>query len=83
MNLTYNLISNLIDVIYFLETSGDEIINEDTAVSMIEQIAASLQENNSDDLKLLIKTILLIADCEKDRTKADFIKNTPEFLGLI
>ena len=79
------LIEALINVLVFLEFSDDHIINEDAAVSLLEQISASLKQlepqAKTDFLKYLdykVKTNPGL--CSEE---LQYIRSLPEYLGLI
>lgn len=71
----------------FLELSEDDIIDPDSAVKAMEDIAATLQEATATEQDAFIATCYSEADRllndDPVRAKAaDFIRNLPEYFGL-
>lgn len=76
------VISCLINQLYQIETSDDELINNDFSVSLMEAVGAEFQTLTSDDSSELIKLISEIAVCEKDDALRDYLENFAYNFGL-
>ncbi|MEM8535048.1 MAG: hypothetical protein AAGF95_29700 [Chloroflexota bacterium] len=74
----------IINTILFLELSDDEIIDQDAAVSQLEQMASILKQLDEADQKTFIKLIEKFADEEDstDQERIQFLHSIPENLGL-
>ena len=75
------IVKALIDTILFIETSPQEIIDEDAGVALMEQIAYELRLMDGVSKNELSQLIMEL-DSEYPADKKDFIKSIPERLGI-
>ena len=80
-NLIEKITKCLVDTFVFLETSSEEIVNEDSAIEMLEQLGADIQSLDEMSKKQLNKQILIISS-EYPKNLGDIIKKMPENLGI-
>ena len=77
------LIKILIDTIIFLEFSDESVINQDSAIAMMEQISSDLRKMNIDDKQKLLGVIEAILDYYPENHK-EFLRNlSKDFFGDI
>ena len=76
------LIHALIDAFIFLETSGDNEVDPDSAVECMENMAASLLELTRKDQIELRFHMAKIADDAEDLKYAKFVRELPNAIGL-
>jgi hypothetical protein len=81
-----NLCRAIIWSAYFLEMSGDDIIDPDSAVKALEDIASTLQEATEEERQTFAAVCAEeAANLQKDPTyarTADFVRGLPAALGL-
>lgn len=79
------LMEAALDMISFLASSEDEVVDQDAAVGLLEQVGARLRELSSPDrarfLELVAERARRAAD-EGDAARAAFLVALPEQLGL-
>jgi hypothetical protein len=66
----------------FLEFSDESSINQDVAVSLMEQISSDLSLINDQDRVFFVNNLTAISEHYTD-DKKEFIKSLPENLGLL
>jgi hypothetical protein len=72
----------IVEVAVFLEFSGEDAINPDTAVQVLEQLASTLQMTDSGTKSSLCAQFKKIA-MEYSDEQAEFVEGLGEALGLI
>ncbi|MDR6914449.1 hypothetical protein J2X66_001313 [Pseudomonas sp. 3296] len=72
----------IVEVAVFLEFSGEEAINPDAAVQMLEQLASTLQMMDSKNKSSLCSLFENIA-VEYSGEQAEFVESLGDTLGLI
>lgn len=75
------ILKGLIDAIFFLEFSEEDVVNPDNAVAILESIGSELQsmdEANKEKFKLQIKKIAP----SYTENKKKFVLALPDYLGL-
>jgi hypothetical protein len=81
------LMELVIDCLAFLELSGDDVVNPDSAITQIESISSSLHELNPEDMRVFVQFCRRKAEkCRSegiDLEKAEFFERLPEELGLL
>ncbi|MCE0829051.1 hypothetical protein LVQ78_24045 [Buttiauxella sp. A2-C2_NF] len=82
MNSHIKLIKIIADFSIFLEFTSEEQLDADTAVEMMEQMAAELQLLDAEDRQDIAIDLLAIS-AEYTGDKSEFVKELPESLGLI
>jgi hypothetical protein len=65
---TFPLIRAVVEAIVFLDTSGEEVVDPDSAVSQLELIATSLKELSVDERKDFLKSVRDMAENEERMT---------------
>lgn len=83
MDLKNALSRALIEMIVFLEFSNKEIIDEDTAVKKMEQIASILIEMDEKDKTEFLQICNKVANEYTDGNISEFISNMGKHFGLI
>ena len=81
-NSNIKLIKIIADLAIFLEFTSEERLDADTAVEMMEQMAAELQLLDAEDRQDIVRDFLVIS-AEYTGDKSEFVKELPESLGLI
>jgi hypothetical protein len=76
------LVRGLIDALLFLEFSGPNEVNPDSAVRCMESISASLLALEQSDQLALRSDFQSIADKATDPTYRDFVRALPDMIGL-
>lgn len=72
----------IVEIAVFLEFSGQEAINSDSSILMLEQLAATLQMADSAAKSCLCSTFKEISN-EYANDQAVFVENLAETLGLV
>lgn len=83
-NLELNdcLIRSILDLIIFLEFSGEDTVDPDAAVGVLEQLSAQLLRMDENDKNLFVEKISALSS-EYAGEKAEFIKSIGEDFGLV
>lgn len=76
------LVRGLIDAFLFLESSGSDEVNPDSAVRCMENISSSLLTLEQSDQLALRSQLEKIADNAKDPAYGDFVRKLPDMIGL-
>jgi hypothetical protein len=76
------LIHGLIDAFMFLESSGADEVNPDSAVRCMENISSSLLELEPSDQLALRLEFVEIAASTADPRYSDFVRSLPDSIGL-
>lgn len=76
------LVTALLDLLAFLELSGDDTVDPDAAVEQLEEAARTLRQLGEEDRERLVATIEAAAAREEDPARRAFFLATPEALGL-
>jgi hypothetical protein len=71
------------DVAVFCEFTDADLLNEDTAVGMMEQLAFRLGDLDDADKANLAAQLERLSVEYRDGKNADFVRGLPEALGLI
>jgi hypothetical protein len=77
------LIRGLINAFLFLESSGPDVVNPDSAVRCMEDIASSLLALDKSDQLALRAELEKIADEKRDRTYRTFVRSLADNIGLV
>ncbi|QVQ28278.1 hypothetical protein [Achromobacter deleyi] len=77
-----HVVRAIVEVAVFLEFSGEEEINPDAAVRVLEQLASTLQMMDSKTKSSLCSQFENVA-IEYSDEQAEFVENLGEALGLI
>jgi len=82
INFEYHLIKAIVNLAVFLEFTDDELLDQDSAINAMEQLAAEMQMISKDDRDKLTQHIIVIADSYEDVKIKQFIIRLPDSLGL-
>lgn len=77
-----NLVKAIVGVAVFLEFSGDEIVDQNSAVQALEQLASTLQGAEAETRQSLCSQFAGIAK-DYSGVQARFVESLSEALGLI
>lgn len=72
----------LVDLLYRIENAEDELISSDFAVSLMEQVAAELQNLNEGDLSKFIAIIRELAADDVNPLRVRYLNDFPDNFGL-
>lgn len=77
-----SLAKAIVEVAVFLEFSGDEVVDQDSSIQALEQLASTLQGADEETRQSLCSQF---ADIAKDYSgeQGEFIENLSSALGLI
>ncbi|MFF4667710.1 hypothetical protein [Streptomyces sp. NPDC001282] len=73
-SLSHALAEALIDVLWFIEGSGDEQMDPDDAVKVLEGVAHLVSKLSSDQRSELIDLLGTMAEAESDPARRDFLR---------
>jgi len=77
-----HLVKAVVDLAIFLEFTDDGLIDQDSAINAMEQLAAEMQMISKDDQDKLTQHIISIAASYEDLKIKQFIIELPNSLGL-
>jgi hypothetical protein len=77
------LVHGIIDAFLFLESSGPDEVNPDSAVRCMENIASSLLKLEQSDQLTLRSHFNEIADNARDIAYRNFVRALPDMIGLV
>ena len=80
-NLIEKLTKCLVDTFLFLEISNEELVNEDAAVAMLEQLSSDIQSLDDFNKKNLEREIIKLSS-NYPQDVSDIIRNMPKNLGI-
>ncbi|MDX3573602.1 hypothetical protein [Streptomyces sp. ID05-47C] len=73
----------LVDVMWWLESCGDEEVDPDSAVKVMESVGGELQRLPSGQRERLVQVLTGLAEAEEDPVRRDFLKSFPFGIGLV
>ncbi|MFE4546992.1 hypothetical protein [Streptomyces sp. NPDC056785] len=73
----------LVDVVWWLESCGDEEVDPDSAVKMMEGVGGELLRLPSAQREGLLQVLRDLAEAEQDPARRDFLKAFPFATGLV
>ena len=77
------LVQGIITAFLFLECSGDNEVDPDSAVRCMENMAADLLQLEESDQLALREELEMIASSEEERSSyRDFVRQLPDWIGL-
>jgi hypothetical protein len=82
-SLTRALAEALVDVLWFIDGSEDEQMDQDDAVKVMEGVAHVVGTLPSDQRQELIELVGEMAAAEGDPARREFLEEFPEGFGLI
>ncbi|MGW6967749.1 hypothetical protein ACWGET_27290 [Streptomyces zaomyceticus] len=81
-SLTHALAEALFDVLWFIEGTDDEQMDQDDAVKVLEGVAHVVSTLPNDQQQGLIALVGEMASAETDPARRSFLEELPEGLGL-
>ncbi|MFJ6832943.1 hypothetical protein [Streptomyces sp. NPDC091209] len=73
----------LVDVVWWLETCGDEEVDPDSAVKMMEGVGGALLQLSSDQRQKLLQVVADLAEAEQNPARREFLESFPFSIGMI
>ncbi|MFI5854909.1 hypothetical protein [Streptomyces parvulus] len=73
----------LVDIVRWLESAGDEEVDPDSAVKMMESVGWTLLQLPSEQRERLLQGLAGLAGAEQDPARRQFLKSFPVAVGLI
>ncbi|MFF2363965.1 hypothetical protein ACFVU0_14825 [Streptomyces sp. NPDC058122] len=73
----------LVDVVWWLESCGDEEVDPDSAVKMMESVGGVLLQLPSDQRQRLVQVLADLADTEQEPARREFLKSFPSAIGMV
>ncbi|WP_328452342.1 hypothetical protein OG780_26900 [Streptomyces sp. NBC_00386] len=73
----------LVDVVWWLESCGDEEVDPDSAVKMMESVGGELLRLPASQRERLLRVLADLAEAEQDPARRDFLKGFPFAVGLV
>jgi hypothetical protein len=81
-----SLMKAIIDLAAFLSLSEDDVVNEDSALFQLEQLAATLHQLSDTERQVFVDYIQQVASAERvsaSQERIEFLENLAENLGVI
>lgn len=75
------LVKVIADLAVFLEFTSEELLDSDSAVEAMEQMAAELQSMDDKERENLTSIFIELSD-EYEGEKSEYVRGLPECLGL-
>lgn len=72
----------LVDVVWWLESCGDEEVDPDSAVKMMESVGGELLRLPSGQRERLLQVLADLVEAEQDPARRDFLKSFPFAIGM-
>lgn len=82
-SLTHVLAGALVDVLWFIEGSEDEQMDQDDAVKVMEGVAHLVGRLSSEQRSELLDLLGTMAESESDPARREFLEGFPESFGLL
>ncbi|MFJ8104486.1 hypothetical protein [Streptomyces sp. NPDC096132] len=73
----------LVDVVWWLESCGDEEVDPDSAVKIMESVGGELLRLPSGQRERLLRVLTDLADAEQNPARRDFLKSFPFAIGMV
>ncbi|MEU2629750.1 hypothetical protein [Kitasatospora sp. NPDC007106] len=73
----------LVDVVRHLDECEDDEVDPDTAVKLMEGVAAELLHLPGEQRTRLLRTVADLAEAEPDRARQEFLRSFPFSCGLV
>ncbi|MEV4230260.1 hypothetical protein AB0J81_24800 [Streptomyces bobili] len=73
----------LVDVMWWLESCGDEEVDPDSAVKVMESVGGELLRLPSGQRERLVQVLTDLAEAEENPVRRDFLKSFPFAVGLV
>lgn len=82
-SVTRVLAEALVDVLWFIEGSEDEQMDQDDAIKVMEGVAHTLSTLPDDQRQELVALVGEMAAAETDSARREFLDEFPEGFGLV
>ncbi|MGW2743801.1 hypothetical protein [Streptomyces sp. NPDC001450] len=73
----------LVDVVWWLESCGDEEVDPDSAVKMMESVGWELLRQPSDQRERLLQVLADLAAAEQDPARREVLESFPFDIGMV
>ncbi|MDX3263143.1 hypothetical protein PV336_28670 [Streptomyces sp. MI02-2A] len=73
----------LVDIVWWLDSCGDEEVDPDSAVKMMESVGWVLQRLPSDQRERLLQVLADSAEAEQDPARREFLESFPVAFGMV
>ncbi|KQX82674.1 hypothetical protein [Streptomyces sp. Root1310] len=73
----------LVDVVWWLESCGDEEVDPDSAVKIMESVGGELLRLPSGQRERFVQVLADLAEAEQDSARRDFLTSFPFAVGLV
>jgi hypothetical protein len=73
----------LVDVVWWLESCGDEEVNPDSAVKMMEGMGWTLLQLPSNQRQSLLQVLADLVEGEEDPARREFLESFPVIIGMV
>ncbi|MFD5566233.1 hypothetical protein [Kitasatospora griseola] len=73
----------VVDVVWFLDSCGDDEVDPDSAVKMMENVAGVLQVLPDDQLDRFLQALKDLAEAESNPGRREFLESFPFACGLV
>ncbi|MFC5154117.1 hypothetical protein [Streptomyces amakusaensis] len=82
-SLTHALAQALVDVLWFIEGSDEEQMDQDDAVKVMENVAHLVSGLSGEQRGELAPLLAAMAEAESDPARREFLEGFPEGFGLL
>ncbi|MFD0067265.1 hypothetical protein [Streptomyces sp. NPDC056690] len=72
----------LVDVMWWLESCGDDEVDPDSAVKMMESVGWVLLQLSSDQSQRLLQVLTDLAESEQEPARREFLESFPFAIGM-
>ncbi|MEV5313715.1 hypothetical protein [Streptomyces sp. NPDC052610] len=73
----------VVDVVWFLESCGDDEVDPDSAVKMLEGVGGELLRLPPDQRARLLRVLTGLAEAEPNSARREFLESFPFACGLV
>ena len=73
----------VVDVVWFLDSCGDDEVDPDSAVKMLEGVGGELLRLPLDQRDRLLRVLTDLAEAEQDPARREFLGSFPFACGLV
>ncbi|MFD4600690.1 hypothetical protein ACFWPQ_21990 [Streptomyces sp. NPDC058464] len=73
----------LVDVVWWLESCGDEEVDPDSAVKIMESVGWALLQLPSDQRQRFVQVLADLAEAEQESARREFLESFPSAIGMV
>lgn len=73
----------LVDFVWWLDSCGDEEVDPDSAVKVMESVGWVLLQLPSDQRERLLQVLADLAEAEQDPARREFLESFPDAIGMV